>query len=224
MYKKFLFVYSASFLLLLLFCKRFTSTKELNILLKQVSINVCKTLDWVVCPPLFSCYLGLFSQGCLNSSDPPQNSLLTEKTVRSAHKAVKSILISEQTKHHSSECFFVFFGLFFNLWLSCEKGQFITPPSPPPPPGPCLGVDFYALFKHIFFVILAFIFQKVAKIWNFWKVVINFCHSVNPLRVSSRHCTQQTQSDNVFWSRGTVLSDSAASLSGYVASTATPKK
>ena len=29
--------------------KRFISTKEVNILLEQVSINICKTLDWVVC-------------------------------------------------------------------------------------------------------------------------------------------------------------------------------
>ena len=35
--------------------------------LEQVSINICKTLDWVT-SPLFSYYLELFNQGCLNSS------------------------------------------------------------------------------------------------------------------------------------------------------------
>ena len=43
MYTNFLFVYPASSV------GKVTSTKEVNILLKQVSINICKTLDWVVC-------------------------------------------------------------------------------------------------------------------------------------------------------------------------------
>ena len=66
MYTNFLFVYPASFV-----GKRVASTKEVNIFLEQVSINICKTLDWVI-SPLSSSYLGLFNQGCLNSSDPPK--------------------------------------------------------------------------------------------------------------------------------------------------------
>ena len=91
MYTNSLFVYPASFV-----GKRFTSTKEVNILLKQVSINICKTLDWVI-SPLSSSYLGLFNQGCLNSSDPPKTAFCVKKTERSAHKAVKSTLVSKQT-------------------------------------------------------------------------------------------------------------------------------
>ena len=85
---------------------------------------------------------------------------------------------------------------------------------------------FLRLIKHILFVILAFCFlQKVAKIWNFWKVAINFCDSVNPLWGSSRVSRSKY---NKTLCRGAVaaivLSDSVAYLTGYVASTATPKK
>ena len=101
MYTNFLFVYPASSV-----GKRFTSTKEVNIFLKQVSINICKTLDWVsVISPLFSCYFGLFNQGYLNSSYPPRTACgvkKTKTTERSAHKAVIKHL-SEQTKHHAPE-------------------------------------------------------------------------------------------------------------------------
>ena len=44
MYTNFLFVYPASFV-----GKRVTSMKEVNIYLEQVSRNICKILDWVVC-------------------------------------------------------------------------------------------------------------------------------------------------------------------------------
>ena len=81
LYTNFLFVYPASSV-----GKRFTSTKEVNIFLEQVSINICKLLT--VISPLFSCYFGLFNQGYLNSSDPPpppppqkkKKSLWSEKT------------------------------------------------------------------------------------------------------------------------------------------------
>ena len=49
MHKKFLFVYPASFV-----GKRVTPTKEVNIFLEQVSINICKTLDWVISPLFYS--------------------------------------------------------------------------------------------------------------------------------------------------------------------------
>ena len=71
-------------------------------------------------------------------------------------------------------------------------------------------------------------FQKVAKIWNFWKVAINFCHTVKPLWVSSRLVSR---SKLIYINKtmccgvaAIVLSDSAAYLTGYVASTAAPKK
>ena len=41
MYTNSLFVYPSSFV-----GKRLTSTKEVNIFLEQVSINICKILDW----------------------------------------------------------------------------------------------------------------------------------------------------------------------------------
>ena len=207
MYKKLLFVYPAIFI----FCKRFTSTKELNILLKQVSINVCKTLDWVVClgdfP--FSCHLGLFSQGCLNSSDPPQNSL------RSAHKAVKSTLVSKQNT--AALIFFFFLNSVIipwelrpNLWHTHTHT-------------PRLGAHFYAwlntYFRHpgvCFFKNLRWseTFGKLqltsAIVWTHYEFPLVF-HAANTLR----QCCGVA---------ATVLSDSAASLSCYVASTATPKK
>ena len=90
MYTNFLFVYPASFV-----GKRFTSTKEVNIFLEQVSINIGKTLDWVN-SPLFFCYLGPFNQGCLNSSVPPPPhppkktpSLLSEKKRKKREKKKK---------------------------------------------------------------------------------------------------------------------------------------
>ena len=90
MYTNFLFVYPASFV------GKVTSTKEVNIFLEQVSEIFVKLLTgWYVSviSPLFSCYLGLFNQSCLMSDPPPQNSLLSEKKERSAHKAGKSTLV-----------------------------------------------------------------------------------------------------------------------------------
>ena len=103
-YTDFLFVYPASFA-----GKRFTSTKEVNIFLEQVSINICKTLDWLghgwyvsVISPWFSCYL---EQSCLNSSDLPkqlsETKQKTNKKQKEVHKGCKNHL-SEQTKHRSS--------------------------------------------------------------------------------------------------------------------------
>ena len=83
-------VYPASFV-----GKRLTSTK-VNIFLEQVSIKIfVKLLTGI--SSLCSCYLGLFNQGCLNSSDQKNNnSLLHEKTERSAHKAAKCTLVCKQ--------------------------------------------------------------------------------------------------------------------------------
>ena len=50
-----------------------------------------------------------------------------------------------------------------------------------------LGCTFLPLIKHIFYIIffglpgICFFSQNVGKIWNFWKVAINFCDCVNPL-------------------------------------------
>ena len=97
MYKKILFVYPTSFV-----SKRVTSTKEVNIFLEQVSINICKTLDWVVCLsdfPFIFCYLG--PELSEQSNSPPtttttKTSLLCEKTEASTHKTVKSTLVIQQ--------------------------------------------------------------------------------------------------------------------------------
>ena len=70
----------------------------------------------------------------------------------------------------------------------------------------CLGAHLYfwlnthfchpgGVFWFFFFFYLS---QKVAMIWNFWKVAINFYDSVNPLWVSSRFSRSK---HNELWSR-----------------------
>ena len=101
--------------------------------------------------------------------------------------------------------------------ISPEKTQFIHLPTPHPPP-PMLGCTFLSLIEHIFLSSWHLFLQKVAKMWNFWKVAIN------------RFAVVWTHYEFhlVFHAANTmccavVLSDSAASLIGYVASTATAK-
>ena len=117
--------------------------------------------------------------------------------------------------------------LFFlnTLWLSREKTQFITRPPPPP------TVSFLRLIKHIFchpgrvcvlFCFVLFFLFKVAKIWNFGtKLQLNSAIWVSSRFSRSKHTQTMWMCCGV---AATVLSDSAASLSGYVASTAASKK
>ena len=102
--------------------------------------NICKTLDCVI-SPLFSCYLGLFNQGCLNSSDPPKTACWVRKkrTERNAHKAVKSTLVSKQ-KHHSSEKEKKIYD-----YIPWENPISLYPHHPP-----CVGAHFYTWLNTYF--------------------------------------------------------------------------
>ena len=88
----------------------------------------------------------------------------------------------------------------------------------------CLGTHFYAWLNTYFLSSWRLFFQKKSKIWNFWKVAINFCDSVNPLWVSSRSFSRSIYHKTTCCGvAALVLSDSAAYMTGYVALTATPK-
>ena len=66
------------------------------------------------------------------------------------------------------------------------------------PRPPYLGAHFYAWLNAHFCDPGVCFFQKVAMTWNFCKVAINFCDSVNPLWVSSRFSRSK---HNELWSR-----------------------
>ena len=93
------------------------------------------------------------------------------------------------------------------LWLVRVTDCLVRRPNNHPStplPTPMLGCTFLHLIKHTFlsswrvFVCVFFLSQKVAMIWNFWKVAINFYDSVNPLWVSSRFSHSK---HNELWSR-----------------------
>ena len=86
MYTNSLFVYPSSFV-----GKRLTSTKEVNIFLEQVSINICKILDWD--------FLFMFLLSWVVWTVQIQKEQLPvawKNPERSAHKAVKCTLVSKQ--------------------------------------------------------------------------------------------------------------------------------
>ena len=90
-----------------------------------------------------------------------------------AHKAVKSTLVIKQNTAASEEEKIA-------LWLAREKPVKLIPPPPHPPP--CLGAHFYAwLNTYLSSWRVCFSQTVAAMIWNFWKVAVNFCDSVNPL-------------------------------------------
>ena len=106
--------------------------------------------------PLYFPVILVCLTSCLNSQIPPQNSLLSEKTERSAHKAVKRTLVIEPNT--AAPIFIIFY--YYSVIIPWELDQF----SNPPPPPPCsVGCTLLPMIKHIFFVILACVFLKSCK-------------------------------------------------------------
>ena len=126
--------------------KRFTSTKEVNIFLEQVSITKNSWLDHAI-SLLFSCYLVI--QGCLNSSDPPppQNSLWCgkkeEKQPFSSERRGEAVLNWGPFAYQSNALPLGHTGSpVIILW---EDPIYI-----PPPPRPPLECTFLGLIKYTF--------------------------------------------------------------------------
>ena len=114
-YTNFFFVYPASSA-----GKRFTSTKEVNIFLEQVSRTICKTLDWIMggMSQWFPFYF-LVILDCLTRvvwtvqirppppPPPPKQPVEWKKkkknnTERSAHNAIKSALVKLVSKQNTA--------------------------------------------------------------------------------------------------------------------------
>ena len=142
--------------------KRFTSTKDVNIFLEQISINICRTLDWVICP-LFSCYLGLYKITrvvwtvqipCKTACWVGEKNRKNEKnTERSAHKAVKSTLVSKQNTAAPRKKI-----KWRKLWLYPLRR-----PNLFPPPLPHAWVHISTLDWKYIFVNMSSVFTKSCK-------------------------------------------------------------